>query len=117
MWLDKNSLRRLLSRVRRALRLERRLSLAETYQLFQLAETILDHGRMLQSYFEFSMDYAVVEVPELVFRLRETPATVTEALRLLRYMGRAERFDLRGRWRLRLADDATPLRKGRSAGG
>ena len=103
-------------RARLLLRLERRLSLAETYQLFDLAETILGHGRLVQSHFEFRMEHVIVEVEELAFRLRETPGAVTDALRLLRYMGRAERFGRPGCWRLNLAADPNSLSRGSSAG-
>jgi len=114
---DRGKWHRLLSRVRRTLRLERRLTLEESHQLLHLAEAILDHGRMLQSHYDFRMEHVMIEVPELAFRFREKEDTITEALRLLREMGRAERFDRRGRWRLYLAEDATLLSRGSSAGG
>jgi hypothetical protein len=101
---------RLLGRIRRALRIERRSTLEESHQLLQLAETIVEHGRMHQSYYQNTMGYVMVETKELAFRLRETPKTIEDALRLLQNMGRAELYDRHGRWKLHLAkidrDDA-----------
>ena len=92
---------RLLGLLRRTLRRKRRFTLEECYQLLQLSETIIDHGRMLQSYFQCPMEHVMVEVAELAFRLRETPETVNDALVLLMGMGRSDPFE-HGRWRLRL---------------
>ena len=95
---------RLFGRIRRALRIERRFTLEESYQLLQLAETILEHGRMHQSFYEHRMEHVMVETKELAFRLRETPETIEDALRILRATGRAGRYDRHGRWKLRLAE-------------
>ena len=93
----------LVNLARRALGIERRLTLEECHDLLQLSETVMDHGRMLQSYFECPMDHVMIEVPELAYRLREAPETVAEALLLLQGMGLAEPFSERhGSWRLRL---------------
>ena len=113
----RNRVRRLLVRVGLALRLQRRLTSAEASQLFQLALTILEQGRMMQSRYEYRVPNVVVEVEMLSHLLRETPDTIGEALGLLREMGRAERFDRQGRWTLDLADDTNPLSRGSSAGG
>ncbi len=95
---------RLFGRIRRALRIERRFTLEESYQLLQLAETILEHGRMHRSFYEHRMEHVMVETKELAFRLRETPETIEDALRILRATGRAGRYDRHGRWKLRLAE-------------
>jgi len=93
---------RLLGRIRRALRIERRSTLEESHQLLQLAETIVEHGRMHQSYYQNPMEYVMVETKELAFRLRERPETIEDALRRLQNMGRAEPYDRYGRWKLHL---------------
>lgn len=63
----------------------------------------MEHGRMVQSYFESHTGYAIVEVSELAYRLREKPETIVDALVLLKGTRRAERYD-RGCWRLLLFD-------------
>ena len=102
--MGRDQLQRLLGRIRRVLRIERRYTLEESYQLLQLAETIIEHGRMHQSFYEHRMEYLMVETKELAFRLRETPETIEDALQILRATGRAERYDRHGRWKLRLAE-------------
>ncbi|SRR5208283_4372988 len=102
--MDRDKLRRLIGRLKQALRLERRLTLEESHQLLQLSGAILDYGRMIQEYRGYTAPYAIVEVPELAIRFRETPRTIQDALALLGDMGRAEPFHLRGCWKLRLAD-------------
>jgi hypothetical protein len=94
---------RLLGRIRRALRIERRLTLEESHQLLELAETIVEHGRMHHLFYKNPMEYLMVETEELAFRFRETPQTIEDALQLLRATDRAEPYDRHGRWRLRLA--------------
>jgi uncharacterized membrane protein YgaE (UPF0421/DUF939 family) len=101
-WEYRHRLRRLLRLLKRFLRLERRLNLEESYQLLQLSETIMDHGRMLQSYLQSPMDYVIVEIQELALRLRETPEAIEDALLLLRGLGRAYSYDGHGGWKLRL---------------
>jgi hypothetical protein len=102
--MGRDRLQRLFSRIRRALRIERRFTLEESHQLLQLAETITEHGRMHQSYYNNPMEYVMVETRELAFRLRETPETIEDALRLLQFMGRAQPYDRQGRWKLRLLE-------------
>jgi len=65
--------RRMIDHLKRALRMEHRLSLEEFYQLLQLSEAIIDYGRMIQTYCGYSAPYVIVEVPELARRFRETP--------------------------------------------
>ena len=90
--MDWDKVRRVLERVRWAVLPERRMTLAECQALLELAEAILDYGRMIQSHFPLRMDHVMVEVEELARRFRESPAMVEEALRLLRGMGRANAF-------------------------
>jgi hypothetical protein len=94
----------LVRRLKRLLRMERRMTAEECYPLLQLSEAIIEHGRMLQSYYERPMEYVMVEISELAYRLKETPETIQDALVLLRDMGRADAYDGHGRWKLRLAD-------------
>jgi len=101
--MGRDRLKRLLGRIRRALRIERRFTLEESHQLLELAETITEHGRMHQSFYKNQMEYVIVETKELAFRLRETPEIIEEALRLMQVTGRAESYDRHGRWKLRLA--------------
>jgi len=89
--------------LKRLLGMERRLTFQEFSQVVQVSETIISHGKMLQSYFHTPMEHAMVEVPELAFRLRETPETIEDALLLLKQSGRAEACD-GGRWRLQLSN-------------
>jgi len=103
-------LRRLLGHFKCALRMERRLTLEESYQLLQLAEAIIDYGRMIQSFRGSATPSAVVEIPELAQRFRETPPTIKDALSLLRSMGRAYPSAEPGCWNLKLGD---PLFSGR----
>jgi|HubBroStandDraft_1064217.scaffolds.fasta_scaffold03622_9 hypothetical protein len=103
--MDRDKLRRLLGRLKRTLRLERRLTLEEFYELLQLCEAIIDYGRMIQEYHGSAAPYSIVEIPELASRFRESPRTITDALALLGGMGRAEPCDPRGCWKLRLADN------------
>ncbi len=102
--MDRDKLRRLIGRLKQALRLGRRLTLEESHQLLQLSGAILDYGRIIQEYRGYTAQYAMVEVPELAIRFRETPRTIQEALALLGDMGRAEPSHLQGCWKLRLAD-------------
>jgi|SRR5208282_2200828 len=105
-------LRPLLGRLKRALRMEQRLTVEESNQLLQLSEAIIDYGRMIQAYNEFPAPNVLVEIPELAHRFRETPQTIQDALRLLRNIGRAEPADLSGCWILRLAGTLPGGREG-----
>jgi DNA-binding transcriptional ArsR family regulator len=107
---------RLLVRIRLALRLDRRLTSAEASRLFELALSILAEGRLLQSSYQYRMRHVMVDVGTLAYRLEEKPEAIRQALRLLREMGYAERFNRQGRWTLDLANTSEPLRRGSSAG-
>jgi hypothetical protein len=50
-------LRQVLARIKHLLGMERRLTVQEVYKLLQLSEMMIDHGRMLQSYFGSPMRY------------------------------------------------------------
>jgi len=102
--MDRDQLRRLIGRLKQALRLERRLTHEEFYQLLQLSEAIIAYGQMVKVYCGYATPYVFVEIPELASRFRETQRTIQDALALLGDMGRAEPSHLRGRWKLRLAD-------------
>lgn len=107
--------RKLVDVFRRALRREQPLAHEE---LRQLAEAIIDYGRMI-AHDELSAltpPYVIVEIPELGRRFRETAQTIKDALLLLKDMGRAEPDHRGGYWKLKLAgtfrrrsrgDDAT----------
>jgi len=98
--MDRDKLRRLLSSLRRALLIDRRLTHQEFHQLLQLSEAIIDHGRMIQAHRESFAPYVIVEVPELASRFRETQRSIKDALALLKEMDRAEPLHLRGCWKL-----------------
>jgi hypothetical protein len=104
--------RRMLGHLKRALRMEHRLTVEEFYQLLQLSEAIVDYGPMLQTYCAYSVPYVIVEVPELAHRFRETQRTIKDALVLLSDMGRAESAHLYGCWKLRLASTLLSGHKG-----
>jgi len=94
--------RKLVDVLRRALRMEQRLTPEE---LRPLAEAIIDYGRMI-AYEELSAltpPYVIVEIPELARRFRETTQTIKDALQLLNDGGRAEPADRGGYWKLKLA--------------
>jgi hypothetical protein len=107
MYLER--VQRMIGHLKRALRMEHRLTVEEFYQLLQLSEAIIDYGRMIQTYCGYPVQYVIVEVPELARRFRETPRTIKDALLLLRDMGRAESAHLHGCWKLELA---SPLLSG-----
>jgi hypothetical protein len=97
-------LRLLIDLAKRTLGIARPSTDEEIQQLTQLADAILEHGRMIQAYHGCSMVYVTVEIPELASRFRETPHTVEDALLLLRKKGFAEPAELPGCWKLQLAD-------------
>jgi hypothetical protein len=105
-------LQRLVTHLKRALRIERRLTVEEFYQLLQLSEAIIDYGRMIQEYYECPVPDVIVEIPELERRFRETQRNIRDALVLLRDMGRAEPTSLNGCWRLQLARTLPSGREG-----
>jgi hypothetical protein len=92
-----------IDRLKRALRKDQQLTVAEFNQLLQLAKAILDYGRMIQAYRESSVPYVIVEIPELALRFRETPRTIKDALLLLEEKGLADPVELPGCWKLKLA--------------
>jgi hypothetical protein len=98
--------RRLFSILKRGLRIDMRLSPDDDKRELYLANAILDHGRMLQSYlqsnFRQSLGAVLVEVPELAFRFRETNEAVEKALLRLKNMGLADPYDQYGCWMLNL---------------
>jgi hypothetical protein len=47
----RDHLRRVIGHLKRALRMEQRLTVEEFYQLLQLSEAIIDYGRMIQAYY------------------------------------------------------------------
>jgi hypothetical protein len=110
MDLYREHLRRLLNRLALATGIKRRVTVAEFHELLQLAEMIVDYGRMAQTHHGYSAPYVIVELPELALRFRERTKAITDALRLLREMGRVEPFHLRRCWKVQLAD---PLLGGR----
>ncbi|MGA2422517.1 MAG: hypothetical protein ABSG07_00840 [Terriglobales bacterium] len=90
--------------------MKQRLTVQEFYQLLELAEAIIDYGRMIEEYgrmsgvyCEHSPLFVIVEIPDLALRFRETPRAIKDALLLLGDLGRAEPINLRGCWRLELA--------------
>ena len=95
--------RQVIDHLKRALRMEQRLTVEEFYELLQLSEAIIDYGRMIRTHCGYSVPYLIVEVPELARRFRETPRTIKDALALLRDMGRAESAHPYGCWKLQLA--------------
>ncbi len=102
----------MLGHLKRALRMEQRLTVEEFNQLLQLSEAIIDYGRMIKEHYQHSVPDVIVEIPELAHRFRETPQTIKDALRLLRDIGRAEPADLDGCWKLQLADTLPNVREG-----
>jgi hypothetical protein len=90
--------------LKRAMRKKQRLTVGEFNERLQLAEAIVDSGRMIQAFYHRSLPEVIVEIPEVARRFRETPRTIKHALRLLRDMECAERADLDGCWKLQLAN-------------
>jgi hypothetical protein len=81
---------------------------AEEYNtLFQLAEAVIEYGRMHQSYYDSREEILIVEAAELERRFRETPQVIEGVLLLLSDMGRAEPADRDKRWKLKLGDTAS----------
>jgi hypothetical protein len=107
----RDQLRQVLVRLKLVLRLERRVTLEEYYQLLQLSEAIIEHGRMFQRYHGHSSSYAIVGVPELARCFRETPRTIKDALLLLKCTGLAEPLRPRRYWKIKLAGTLLSSRK------
>lgn len=93
---------RVIVRVKRALRKDRRLTANELNQLLLLSEAIIEYGRMIQAYRRYSAPNVILEITELANRFRETPQTIKEALLLLRDIGCAQPADLDGCWKLQV---------------
>jgi len=55
-------LRRVLGHLKRALRMEHRLTVEEFNQLVQLSEAIIDYGRMIQAHYPCSVSGVIVEI-------------------------------------------------------
>jgi len=94
--------RELVDVLRRALRMEQPLAHEE---LRQLAEEIIDYGRMIahEGFSALTPPYVIVEIPELVRRFKKTTQTIKDALLLLNDMGRAEPAYRGAYWKLKLA--------------
>ena len=108
--------RRMIGHLKRALRMQHRLTVEEFYQLLQLSEAIIDYGRMIQAYRRYSAPNVILEITELANRFRETPQTIKDALLLIRDIGCAEPADLDGCWKLRVADASSQRLQGFSLG-
>jgi hypothetical protein len=95
--------RELINALRRVLRVEERRLNPE--ELRQLAEAIIDYGRMIaqEELTALTPPYVIVEIPELARRFREPTQTIRDALLLLNEMGRAEPAYRGGYWKLKLA--------------
>lgn len=78
------------------------LTVEERDQLSQLAEAIVEYGRMYQSYCDSTAQVVIMEAVELERRFRETPQVIEEALLLLSRTGRAEPADPAGCWKVKL---------------
>jgi hypothetical protein len=74
--LYREHLSRVIGHLKRALRMEQRLTVEEFHQLLQLSEAIIEHGRMIQAYLESSVPNVIVGIPELArrFRRRRRPS-------------------------------------------
>jgi hypothetical protein len=69
-------------------------------EMDQLAETIVEYGRMRQEH--YGSHAVLVGAGEVAMRLRETTHVIVQALGVLKDQGRAEETSVRGRWRLHL---------------
>ena len=70
----------------------------EDHLITQLAEAIIEHGRMTQKLYRNQR--VLVDVKELAYRFREKSQTITKALVLLKHQGRAKTTDLDELWEL-----------------
>ncbi len=97
--------------LKRALHIERRLTVDEFYRLVQLSEDIVAYGRLASQH--YVRDPAAVgrtvgvDVDDVAFRLRETTRDVAAALVLLEKKGQASRTWLDGHWILFLKPQDT----------
>jgi hypothetical protein len=76
----------------------------DTTELQQLRASIMEHGRMV--YELYSYQPVRIEVKELAYRLRESPADVIAALAFLEQEGRAFRTRYKGLWKLHIIPDS-----------
>jgi hypothetical protein len=112
----RRNFRRVIGHLKRAMRKTQQLTVEQFNQRLQLAEAIVDYGRMIQVFYHCPVPVVIVEIPEVACRFRESPQTIKDALRLLRDMGRAEPADLDGCWKLQLAPTLPSGREGLSLG-
>ena len=97
--------------LKRALHIERRLTVGEFHRLVQLSEDIVAYGRLASQH--YVRDPAAVgrtvgvDVDDAAFRLRETTRDVAAALVLLEKKGQASRTWLDGHWILFLKPQDT----------
>ncbi|MGA3104086.1 MAG: hypothetical protein ABSD53_06370 [Terriglobales bacterium] len=75
----------------------------DTTELQHLRQSILEHAEMV--YQLYSYHPVRIEVKELAYRLRESPADVIAALAFLEREGRAFRTRYKGLWKLRIIPD------------
>ena len=101
----RDHLRRLLGHLKRARRMEQRLTVEEFYQLLRISEAIIQ-------YQESPVSNVIVEIPELASRFRETNQTIRDALQLLSGIDRAEPVHLPRCWILRLEGTLLSGREG-----
>ncbi len=69
-------------------------------EIEQIRKSIIDHGRMV--YNLYSVQWVRIEVKQLAYRLRESPADVIAALMILENDGLAFRTTSKGLWKLRV---------------
>ena len=72
----------------------------EPREMEQLAESIVEYGRMRQEH--YGSHTVLVGAGEVAMRLRETTRVIVQAMGVLKEQGRAEETSVRGRWRLHL---------------
>jgi hypothetical protein len=111
----REQLRQVFGFLKRALRMEQRLTIDE---LLLLAEAFVDYGLTIQAHERWSAlppPYIIVEIPELAVRFSKTPQAINDTLLLLRAMSRAEPLDCNGHWKLKLTDIASSRKYERAA--
>lgn len=75
----------------------------DTAELRQLRQSIMEHAEMVHQLYSYQP--VRIEVKELAYRLRESPADAMAALAFLELEGRAFRTRYKGLWRIRLNPD------------
>jgi hypothetical protein len=91
---------RLIYRSKRALRPKRRLTLAQSYQVLELSEQIVECARMIEANAGSPIPGAIVEIRDLASRFRESTETISDALELLHRAGKAHAVNRYGYWRV-----------------